>query len=141
MPFGVATYQVSSSLTLFNFKHTHVYVKFIINDDTGDSRRLITGSADQTAKLWDVQTGQQLFTFNFDSPARSVDFAVGDKLAVITTDPFMELPSAIHVKRIARDPTERNLFHLNSFRLLLLLILMLMLMVWFLRDRGICASH
>lgn len=75
----------------------------------GDSMQLITGSADQTAKLWNVQTGQQLFTFNFDSPARSVDFAVGDKLAVITTDPFMELSSAIHIKRIATDITDRKL--------------------------------
>ena len=74
----------------------------------GDSTRLITGSADQTVKLWNVQTGAQLYTFNFGSPARSVDFSVGDKLAVITSDPFMELTSAIHVKRIARDPTERN---------------------------------
>ena len=72
--------------------------------------RLITGSADQTVKLWNVETGQQLYTFNFDSPARSVDLSVGDKLAVITTDPFMELTSAIHVKRIARDPSQRN-FH------------------------------
>ncbi|TYI80762.1 hypothetical protein E1A91_D05G109200v1 [Gossypium mustelinum] len=70
--------------------------------------RLITGSADQTVKLWNVQTGAQLYTFNFGSPARSVDFSVGDKLAVITTDPFMELTSAIHVKRIARDPTEQT---------------------------------
>ncbi|WVY99378.1 hypothetical protein V8G54_025448, partial [Vigna mungo] len=77
-----------------------------------DSGRLITGSADQTAKLWNVQSGQQLFTFNFDSPARSVDFSVGDKLTVITTDPFMELPSAIHVKRIAKDPSEHNIFPL-----------------------------
>lgn len=73
----------------------------------GDSTRLITSSADQTAKLWDVQTGQQLFTFNFDSPARAVDFSVGDKLAVITTDPFMGLTSAIQVKRISSDPAER----------------------------------
>ncbi|XP_058773766.1 eukaryotic translation initiation factor 3 subunit I-like [Vicia villosa] len=74
----------------------------------GDSGLLITGSADQTAKLWNVQSGQQLFTFNFDSPARSVDFSVGDKLAVITTDPFMELTSAIHVKRIAKDPADQT---------------------------------
>ncbi|XP_042062423.1 eukaryotic translation initiation factor 3 subunit I-like isoform X2 [Salvia splendens] len=74
----------------------------------GDSTRLITGSADQTAKLWDVRTGTPLFTFNFDSPTRSVDFAVGDKLAVITTDPFMGLPSAIHIKRIARDPEDQS---------------------------------
>lgn len=84
--------------------------------------RLITGSADQTAKLWNVQTGQQLFSFNFDSPARAVDFSVGDKLAVITTDPFMELPSAIHVKRIARNPSERKIwfsFHLFLYFLFL----------------------
>ena len=76
-------------------------------DVSRDSARLITGSADQTAKLWDVQSGLQLYTFNFDSPARSVDFSVGDRLAVITTDPFMELPSAIHVKRIANDPSQQ----------------------------------
>lgn len=77
--------------------------------------RLITGSADQTVKLWNVETGAQLFTFNFDSPARSVDFSVGDKLAVITTDPFMELTSAIHVKRIARDPSQRNFYLLFCY--------------------------
>ncbi|KAF3644483.1 Eukaryotic translation initiation factor 3 subunit I [Capsicum annuum] len=78
-------------------------------DVSRDSSRLITGSADQTAMLWDVQTGTQLYTFSFDSPARSVDFSVGDKLAVITTDPFMGLTSAIHVKRISRDPNDRKL--------------------------------
>jgi WD40 repeat protein len=72
---------------------------------------LITGSADQTAKVWNVQTGEQLFTFNFGSPARAVDLAVGDQLAVITTDPFMDSPSAIHVKIIARDPADRKLYY------------------------------
>lgn len=72
-------------------------------DISWNSSRLITGSADQTAKLWDVRSGKALYTFVFDSPARSVDFSVGEKLAVITTDPFMEKTSAIHVKRIATD--------------------------------------
>jgi len=93
----------------FQFSFSKLFLTLIVNG-AGDSGRLITGSADQTAKLWNVQSGQQLFTFNFDSPARSVDFSVGDKLAVITTDPFMELPSAIHVKRIAKDPSERSIF-------------------------------
>lgn len=77
-------------------------------DVSGDSTRLITGSADQTAKLWDVKTGTQLFSFNFKSPARAVDFSVGDKLAVITTDPFMGEPSAIHVKSIAGDLSDQS---------------------------------
>lgn len=62
--------------------------------------------------LWDVQTGAQLHTFTFDSPARSVDFSVGDKLAVITTDPFMGLTSAIHIKNISKDPSERKFLEL-----------------------------
>ncbi|KAL7156253.1 hypothetical protein ABFS83_03G131500 [Erythranthe nasuta] len=73
-----------------------------------DSTTLITGSADQTAKIWDVKTGTPLFTFNFDSPARSVDFAVGDKLVVITTDPFMGLSSAIHIKHVAAHPDDQT---------------------------------
>lgn len=87
--------------------------------------RLITGSADQTVKLWNVQTGAQLYSFNFDSPARAVDFSVGDKLAVISTDPFMGLPSTIQVKCIANDPSERmsaNFFSLVPVFMLGLLI-------------------
>ncbi|XP_074587438.1 eukaryotic translation initiation factor 3 subunit I-like [Curcuma longa] len=77
-------------------------------DVSRDSMRLITASADQTVKLWNVQDGVQLYSFNFDSPAKSVDFSVGDKLVVVTTDPFMGLPSTIQVKRIARDPNEQT---------------------------------
>ncbi|CAM0903551.1 unnamed protein product [Alopecurus aequalis] len=72
-------------------------------DVSRHSTRLITGSADQTAKLWDVRTGKELFTFRFDAPARSVDFAIGDHLAVITTDSFMGNMPTVQVKRIAED--------------------------------------
>ncbi|VAI04928.1 unnamed protein product [Triticum turgidum subsp. durum] len=72
-------------------------------DVSRHSTRLITGSADQTAKLWDVKTGKELFTFRFDAPARSVDLAIGDHLAVITTDSFMGNMPTAQVKRIAED--------------------------------------
>ncbi|CAO2825700.1 unnamed protein product [Amaranthus hypochondriacus] len=77
-------------------------------DISWNSSRLLTGSADQTAKLWDVKSGELLYTFTFDSPARSVDFSTGDKLAVMTTDPFMTKTSAIHVKRITEDVEEQT---------------------------------
>ncbi|KAI5653539.1 hypothetical protein M9H77_30726 [Catharanthus roseus] len=100
--FGAATFGVlersgKSSRTMECFVHL-----------SRDSSLLITGSVDQSVKLWSVKTGTQLFTFHFDSPTRSVDFAVGDKLAVLTTDPFMGLPSAIHVKHIASDPNDQS---------------------------------
>ncbi|KAJ7551197.1 hypothetical protein O6H91_06G004400 [Diphasiastrum complanatum] len=77
-------------------------------DVSRDSTRLITGSADQSAKLWDVETGAQLYSFNFESPARAVDLSVGDKYAVISTDPFMGQTSAIHVKRIDKDRSKQG---------------------------------
>jgi translation initiation factor 3 subunit I len=81
----------------------------------GDTSRLITASADTTVKIWDVETGAQLNTFTFGSPARAVDFAIGDKLAVITTDPFMGAPSAIHVKRVDRESIKGFLKHLPCY--------------------------
>lgn len=76
-------------------------------DISWDSSRLITGSADQSVKLWDVKSGTQLYSFNFDSPARAVEFSLGDKFVVLTTDPFMGQPATIQVKQIARDPNEQ----------------------------------
>ena len=35
-----------------------------------DSKLLITGSADQTVKLWALETGECLHTFPFETPAR-----------------------------------------------------------------------
>eukprot|EP00245_Coleochaete_scutata_P011052 TRINITY_DN4026_c0_g1_i1.p1 TRINITY_DN4026_c0_g1~~TRINITY_DN4026_c0_g1_i1.p1 ORF type:complete len:327 (-),score=47.96 TRINITY_DN4026_c0_g1_i1:850-1830(-) len=66
-------------------------------DVTRDSAKLITGSADQTAKLWDVETGTCLHTFEYQMPARAVAFGEGDKDLVVTTDPFMGSPSAIYI--------------------------------------------
>ncbi|KAG8059012.1 hypothetical protein GUJ93_ZPchr0002g24549 [Zizania palustris] len=55
----------------------------------------------------DVQTGQQLFTFRFDAPARSVEFSIGDGLAVITTDNFMDNVATAQVKHIVEDPDDQ----------------------------------
>ncbi|KAL2641437.1 hypothetical protein R1flu_009024 [Riccia fluitans] len=77
-------------------------------DVSRHTERLITGSADQSANIWDVETGAKLHTFSFESPARAVDFALGDKLCVITTDPFIGNPSEIHVKRVERDSSRQS---------------------------------
>ena len=81
---------------------------FLLVHDVGDSTRLITSSADQSVKLWNVVTGTQLFSFNFESLAREMDLAEGDKLALITTYLFMESPSAIHIKCIEKDLSKRK---------------------------------
>jgi len=96
--------------------------------------QLITASADQSVKLWNVQTGAQLYTFSFNSPARSVDFSVGDKLAVITTDPFMGVTSAINVKRIADDPSQRKSVNVERDHVIFFVMLLNDVFFFFCRE-------
>ncbi len=63
----------------------------------GDSAKLITGSADSSARLWDIQNGKCLHTFKFNEPCRSVKLAVGDGMAAISSDPFMGVPACIYL--------------------------------------------
>ncbi|KAK9822514.1 hypothetical protein WJX74_000134 [Apatococcus lobatus] len=77
-------------------------------DFTLDSTRLITGSADSSARLWDTETGESLFTFQFQEPCRAVDFALGDDMAAISSDPFMAAPARIHIVRIEEDITDQD---------------------------------
>lgn len=77
-------------------------------DVSRDSTRLITGSADTTAMLWEVETGQRLFTFEFFGPARSVAFSEGEKMALISVDPFMGSPAAIAVVNIDMNSKEQS---------------------------------
>lgn len=53
------------------------------------TRRLLTASADNTVKLWDVQTGQCSFSWEHKTPVRSVQFALGDRQALVLTDAVM----------------------------------------------------
>ena len=46
-------------------------------DVTPDSTLLLTASADQSVKLWDVRTGRQLFHFPQKSAAKSVVWGEG----------------------------------------------------------------
>ena len=74
----------------------------------GDSSKLLTGSADSSARLWDLQSGKSLHTFKFNEPCRAVSFSVGDGMAAISSDPFMGVPSCIYLVTIADDPAEQE---------------------------------
>jgi len=51
-----------------------------------NTTRLITGAADQSARLWDVETGKQIFRYPHSSTVRSVGWAMGDKMFLTVTD-------------------------------------------------------
>lgn len=73
-----------------------------------DSTRLLTGSSDSTARLWEVETGKCLHTFNFASPCRAVSFSIDEQMAALTVDPFMAQQPAINLVRIAQDPADQS---------------------------------
>lgn len=54
-----------------------------------DSTRLLTGSADNQCKLWDVRTGECLHTWKHTGPVRDVRFALGEKAFLTVLDNIM----------------------------------------------------
>ncbi len=73
-----------------------------------DSSRLLTGSSDSTAKLWEVETGNCLHTFKFQSPCRAVAYSIDEQMAALSTDPFMAQEPAINIVRMAQDSSEQS---------------------------------
>eukprot|EP00043_Microstomoeca_roanoka_P004618 m.50775 g.50775 ORF g.50775 m.50775 type:complete len:337 (+) comp12573_c1_seq2:289-1299(+) len=56
------------------------------------SERLITGSADNTLKLWDVQTGKELFTVPTQTAVRTCKFSYDGQSIMYSTDHAMGYP-------------------------------------------------
>ena len=56
---------------------------------TGDSTLVLTGSADNSAKLWNCETGKELATFSTSSAVRTCAFSNSGNLFTYTTDTTM----------------------------------------------------
>lgn len=74
-----------------------------------DSTRLITSSADQTVRIWDLPTGQELYQLKMGEPCRSCALSVGEQLLAFTTDSFMGSPPQIHLVDVdMKDPASSS---------------------------------
>lgn len=58
-------------------------------DPSWDSKHLLTGAADNSAKLWDIETGSTLLTFETGSAVRTCGFSYSGKQMFYTTDKAM----------------------------------------------------
>eukprot|EP00798_Chlamydomonas_sp_ICE-L_P007824 gene7824-1023_t len=72
-------------------------------DMTIDSQHLFTASGDQTVRIWQLQTGKELFRFQQGEPCRAVSLSVGEGMMAYTTDAFMGTPPQIHILKLALD--------------------------------------
>ncbi|GAX75437.1 hypothetical protein CEUSTIGMA_g2881.t1 [Chlamydomonas eustigma] len=73
-----------------------------------DSTRLYTASADQTVRIWELQTGKELFQFRQQEPCRAVSLSVGEGLLAFTADAFMGAQSMIHVMKLEQDIEQQS---------------------------------
>eukprot|EP01139_Manchomonas_bermudensis_P024885 Amastigsp_a843791_816.p1 type:complete len:340 gc:universal Amastigsp_a843791_816:37-1056(+) len=73
-----------------------------------NTERLLTGSADNTAKLWDVRSGANLFSWTFQTIVRVAEWAEGNAMALFVTDHLMGFQGTLQVFRIAEDPARQE---------------------------------
>ena len=67
------------------------------------STLLITGSADNSLKLWRVQTGECLHTWEFPTAVKRVNFSEDDSKVLAVTEQRMGHMGAIRVFNINRE--------------------------------------
>ncbi|KZV81304.1 putative TIF34-translation initiation factor eIF3, p39 subunit [Exidia glandulosa HHB12029] len=82
-----------------------------------ESRFLISGSADNTMKLWNVQTGKCLFTWEFPTAVKRVAFSENGDQVVCVTEQRMGHQGAIRIFDIDRssDGTNQSTEAVNVF--------------------------
>ncbi|KAI8576919.1 hypothetical protein K450DRAFT_254234 [Umbelopsis ramanniana AG] len=72
-------------------------------DVNSTSTMAITGSADNTAMLWNVQTGKCLKTWEFKTAVKRVEFNEDDDMALCVTEERMGYPGTVTVISINPD--------------------------------------
>lgn len=64
---------------------------------------LVTGSADNMMKLWDVKTGECLYTWEFPTAVKRVAWSEDDQRVLAVTEKRMGFPGGVSVFAINRD--------------------------------------
>lgn len=77
-------------------------------DCTYHSERVVTGSADNTMKLWVAGTGKCIHTWEHGSPVRCVAFAPGDSLVACATAALMGQDSNVYIYKHDMEAQEQD---------------------------------
>ncbi|RUO97441.1 hypothetical protein BC936DRAFT_140800, partial [Jimgerdemannia flammicorona] len=67
------------------------------------STLLITGSADNSVKLWEVRTGRCLKTWEFKTAVKRVEFTEEGDMALCVSEQRMGFPGAVTILEINPD--------------------------------------
>lgn len=73
-----------------------------------DSTRLYTASADQTVRIWELNSGKELFQFKQQEPCRACNLSIGEGMLAFTTDAFMGTQPMIHIAKLEQDIEDQS---------------------------------
>lgn len=99
----VACGQSMSTVRYSKFVKTRDVARGLIVSIVATTTLLITGSADNTAKLWEVKTGRCLKTWEFKTAVKRVEFSEDDTMALCVTEERMGYSGSITVLPINPD--------------------------------------
>ena len=68
-----------------------------------DTKRLFTVSGDETCKVWDVQSGKELFSFTQETGMRCLDLSLGDRLLATCTDTSFGNKPSVNIHRVSEE--------------------------------------
>uniref|UniRef100_A0A7S3VQ27 Eukaryotic translation initiation factor 3 subunit I n=1 Tax=Dunaliella tertiolecta TaxID=3047 RepID=A0A7S3VQ27_DUNTE len=77
-------------------------------DMTWESDRLITASADQTVRIWDMTNGKEQFQFKMGEPCRACNLSLGEQMLAFTTDAFMGSSPMVHLAKLEDDLSQQT---------------------------------
>jgi translation initiation factor 3 subunit I len=88
-------------------------------DVDSTSEFMISGSADNEMRLWQVSTGKCLFVWEFPTAVKSVAFGENDSKIVCITEQRMGFQCAIHVFELNRsEPTQQTKDPWSTFNII-----------------------
>ncbi|KAK3813152.1 MAG: WD40-repeat-containing domain protein [Benniella sp.] len=72
---------------------------------------LVSGSADNKAKLWDVSNGTCLKSWEFNTAVRAIQFSEDDKKILVVTEPRMGFPATVQIFDVENIDSDPVIFH------------------------------
>jgi translation initiation factor 3 subunit I len=72
-------------------------------DPSRDSKRLLSAGADNMVKLWELETGRELYSWDRNIPMRWVQHAEGEKMFLAVTDNVLGKKPSILIHKLDRD--------------------------------------
>jgi len=79
-------------------------------DPKWDTTQLVTGAADNTVRLWDIQTGKEISKIDTKSAVRTANFSYSGNMVCFTTDKQMGYPCEIQVVDARTFSAEEPIF-------------------------------